>query len=821
MITRWVEQWRKEKRKQEDKFMVCPRCHHWGPLGRCAYCGFDAGDPKAVALHRSTRSEDRAKRRAFLQQFYTAINGLFAFHGADFVDFLRTGVKWAVLGAAVGALAGTASWIFLISLAWAIEIRLANPWLLLFLPVAGFVMGWLYYQFGGTAVLGNNLVIDEVNNNRSKIPLRMAPLVLLGTVVTQLFGGSAGREGTAIQMGASLADALRRVFNLGPEDRRLMIMAGISGGFGSVFGVPAAGFVFGMEVQSIGRIRYDGIIPCLVASVIGDLVARAWGTPHAHYPQLPVIEINLLLMLKVGFAAIIFGLVSMLFVELTHGIKHVMPRISRYTPLYPVIGGVVIILLTWLVGTEAYLGLSLPLIQDSLDGTGVPTAAFLLKLLFTAVTIGTGFLGGEVTPLFVIGSTLGYALAGPLGVDSGLLASVGMMAVFAGASNTPLACAIMGVELFGGGGLLYLFLGTVVAYLASGHRGIYATQPVHLPKSPRADIGPDEDLGGVRKRRGGWLPEIPSIAAGIENRPVRAIMTTPPVVVRADATTRELVTTALRQGVRAVPVVDNHGKVVGIVSDNDLARTHVKTSLRALQQMSVEERNVILEQIGAIPVQQIMTYDVVTTPYVTTLATAVAVMRNAQIKRLPVVDQAGHIEGLLTRSDILREVAFSGGQDRDARESPFDWSAHVGEVEMEPAATVAADASLEDVVRTMQASLQLRVIVVNAAGNVIGMISESDLLTRTDPEQRDAVRALLEADVAFNPSVSYTAADLMTSPVITVGTDDLVVDAIQLLIDNRIKRLPVVSQAGQVIGLVSRRFLLYGLFGDPEPPTVK
>ena len=232
---------------------------------------------------RAQQATARARRRALEQRVYQHLDELFVIHPADFFAFLRLAGKWTLLGGAAGVMAGTASYIFLISLAWATATRLAYPALLYALPLIGFGVGWLYYRFGDTAGLGNNLVIDEVNNNRAKIPLRMAPLVLLGTILTHLGGGSAGREGTAIQMGASLADGLRRAIGLTGEDRRLLLMAGISGGFGSVFGVPAAGFVFGMEVQGIGRIRYEGIIPCLVASFIGDLVGRAWGAPHERH----------------------------------------------------------------------------------------------------------------------------------------------------------------------------------------------------------------------------------------------------------------------------------------------------------------------------------------------------------------------------------------------------------------------------------------------------------------------------------------------------------------------------------------------------------
>lgn len=449
------------------------------------------------------RARIRARSQAIGVQLYGALRELVVLHLVDLRPFLKLAGKWTLLAGVVGILAGTASWVFLSALAWATATRLSHPWLLHALPLAGLGMGWIYYRFGGAAALGNNLVIDEVNSNHnhSKIPLRMAPLILLGTIVTHLCGGSAGREGTAIQMGASLADGVRRLLRLSGEDRRLLLMAGISGGFGSVFGVPVAGFVFGMEVQGIGRIRYEGMIPCLVAAFVGDLVARAWGTPHSHYPQLAATPLELLLLLKVTVAGVVFGLTSLLFVELTHSIKEKMPRITTWTPLYPVIGGVTVIGLTGLVRTDDYLGLSLPLITASVEGATVTPWAFALKLLFTAVTVGSGYLGGEVTPLFVIGATLGSTLSGWLGVPPALLAAIGLVAVFAGASNTPLACAIMGIELFGSGATAYLVLGCVVAYVASGHRGIYLTQRIHQPKTAITDLQADESLRTLRARR--------------------------------------------------------------------------------------------------------------------------------------------------------------------------------------------------------------------------------------------------------------------------------------------------------------------------------
>jgi H+/Cl- antiporter ClcA len=384
---------------------------------------------------------------------------------------LRSLARWLLLAGIIGALAGTASALFLALLDLATNIRLENAWLLFLLPLAGLAIGYVYHTIGAAAARGSHLVIEALHLNAARIPLRMTPLVLAGTVLTHLFGGSAGREGTAVQMGASLADVLRRLLNISGEDRRLMIMAGISGGFASVFGTPVAGLVFALEVGG-GRVRYDGLLPALVAALVGDGVARLWGATHTHYPLMTTATLDAALMLKVVIASVGFGCASLLFIELTRRVKQQAARIP-YPPLRPFVGGIVVITLTLLVGTQDYLGLGIPLIRQSVEGADVATLAFFLKIIFTAVTLGTGFVGGEVTPLFVIGATLGATLGGVLGVDPAWLAMVGFVAVFAGASNTPLACALMGIELFGGGAALYLVVGCMVAYLASGERSIY------------------------------------------------------------------------------------------------------------------------------------------------------------------------------------------------------------------------------------------------------------------------------------------------------------------------------------------------------------
>lgn len=792
-----------------EKFMICPNCNRRGSYGRCRWCGFDATDPEAIAQLRAQQARKRAMRHAAWQRVYNIANGLFHVNVRDFYAFLATLLKWTLLGGAVGILAGTASAIFLITLAWATNIRLENATLIFLLPVGGFIVGWLYYRFAGVSAQGNNLVIEEVNANKAQIPFRMAPLVLFGTVMTHLFGGSAGREGTAIQMGASLADTLRRALRLSPEDRRLMIMAGISGGFGSVFGTPVAGFVFGMEVQSVGRIRYEGIIPCLVAAYVGDIVTRLWGAAHSHYPHLVNLEIDPLLLLKVVIAGVAFGLTSILFVELTHGIKHLQASFVRYPPLRSFIGGLVIVGLALALGTNDYLGLSLPLIQQSVSGEGVATFAFLLKLVFTAITLGSGFLGGEVTPLFVIGSTLGYSLGVLLGVDPAFLASIGFVVVFAGASNTPLACSLMGIELFGGGSPLYLILGCVIAYLASGHRGIYVTQLVGSPKFTGADILNDESLRALAERRGGgWLPALPGVPGQLARRYVRSIMSSRPVSVKPDTPLRDLIDIVVREGVRSLPVLNAQNVVIGIVTDNDLKRAGLDANLTLLMRLNPRERESILKDIPQVTARDVMSHPAVTISQVATLAQSIDVLEGNQLKRLPVVDEAGHLMGMITRSDLLREIVSSAQTDQ--REALFNWDTRVEDVELEPVVTTAATTPLYELIPIMRD--QKRLIVVDKAGKAVGILTENDVFRRIqNGERAAALDLMLGRSDAADTRLTQTAADLMTAPLITISDQSSAFAALKLLIENGIKRLPVIDADQHPIGMVGRAGLTHML----------
>jgi H+/Cl- antiporter ClcA len=359
--------------------------------------------------------------------------------------------------------------------------RIDHDWLLFGLPFAGLVIGAVYRYLGGRSGEGNALLLDEIHEPTSWLPRRMAPLVLLGTLWTHLFGGSVGREGTALQMAGSLSDGAARALRLRPGDRRVVLIAALAGGFGAVFGVPLAGAVFALEVQSIGWVRYEALVPALTASLIGDGIVRGLGFEHEHFTQLAP-HVDGLLVLKVAVAGVAFGLAGAGFAWLTEWCKETTAHRIPWLPLRAFVGGAIVVPLILVAGRE-YSGLSLGLVHASLAGHHVASYAFAVKLAATALCLGFGFVGGEVTPLFVIGATLGSALGGPLHVDPATMSAVGFVAVFAGAANTPLACTVMAVELFGSGLVVPAAVGCVAAYVFSTHRGIYTTQRVGVSKT--------------------------------------------------------------------------------------------------------------------------------------------------------------------------------------------------------------------------------------------------------------------------------------------------------------------------------------------------
>ncbi len=422
----------------------------------------------------------------------------FRFDRKEHLALAWTLAKWMLLGTWVGILAGAASFVFLRSLEWATSRQAEQPNLLFALPLAGALIAFAYDRFGRGVAMGNDLLLEQIHNPSATVPFRMAPMILLSTVATHLFGGSAGREGTALQMGGTLADLAAGPFRLGKQDRRMMLMAGVSAGFGSVFGTPMAGAVFGLEVLATGRMKYDALVPCLTASIVGDLVCRGLGLRHHLYEPAvgPLPPIDARMLLWCVLAGAVFAGAGALFSESTHAVQTLSKRWVGAGWARALLGGGVVVGMTLALGSRDYNGLSLPLIEASF-GQKVLLGAFLVKIAITAVTLGTGFKGGEVTPLFCVGATLGNSFAQVAHLPLGMFAALGFVAVFAGAANTPLACAIMGIELFGGGLAVPLAVVCTVSYLLGGHRGIYSSQRIGESKSSHVDVL-SETVGEVR-----------------------------------------------------------------------------------------------------------------------------------------------------------------------------------------------------------------------------------------------------------------------------------------------------------------------------------
>lgn len=388
-------------------------------------------------------------------------------------------VLWLGLAALVGILSGSASAIFLVSLDWATHFRETHLWLISLLPLAGFGIGYVYHHYGANSYKGNNLLLDELYQSQSPIPLRMTPLVLFGTIITHLFGGSAGREGTAVQMGASLADQMTKWFSLDSENRKLILICGVAGGFAAVFGTPLAGAIFSLEWMLNRKFQWKSIFPAFWTALVADWTCEVvWGVGHMQYaiPEVPMYSLqNLAWVVPAGIA---FGLSARLFAETGHRVADLFKHVG-YPPLRPVLGGILIAAFVYFSGSTTYIGLGIPRIVEAFE-TPLPWYDWLVKTGLTGLTIGSGFKGGEVTPLFFTGATLGNALSVWIPLPLALLAGMGFVGVFSGATNTPIACTMMGLELFGYESGIFLGLACFVAYLFSGKGSIYSSQKIEF-----------------------------------------------------------------------------------------------------------------------------------------------------------------------------------------------------------------------------------------------------------------------------------------------------------------------------------------------------
>jgi len=380
--------------------------------------------------------------------------------------------RLALFAAIGGGLTGLISYAFLRSLDWATDTRVANGWLVWLLPIVGLLVGATYYYLGGRAKGGTPAVIEQGHLFTHGVPARMAPMVFGGSVAGHLAGASVGREGAALQLAGSVTDTAARTARLGPDDRRLLIAASLAGGWGAVYGVPVTGVVFMLQVTR--RHRWRALLPAVISAFTGKLVVDSLGYRLGNRPHMPATDWTLGLPLKLILAGIAFGVTGRLFVWLIQFLRSWMGHRFQWPPLRPVIGGIATLALMVLFGRD-YLGLSTPLLSDAFAGSHVDWWVPLLKLLFTVVALGTGFVGGEVTPLLVLGATMGGAIAPGLHAPSPLLATTGSAATFAAAASVALTGVVLTVEQFGWNTLVPALIVCAAARAAAGTPGLYTS----------------------------------------------------------------------------------------------------------------------------------------------------------------------------------------------------------------------------------------------------------------------------------------------------------------------------------------------------------
>jgi H+/Cl- antiporter ClcA len=395
-------------------------------------------------------------------------------------------LKWLFITIMTASLVGSATAWFLIALDFVTLWRTNNIWVVNFLPLIGLGIGYAYYYFGTAVQKGNNLILEThqaivttsssstTSNSTKPIPLLMAPLVFISTLLTHIGGGSAGREGTAVQMGGAIADQFTTLFKLSAAERKTILIMGVSAGFAAVFGTPWAAAVFGLEIMSFRKVKFENVISSFIAAFGAHYICLAWMVKHTVYSINIIPSITVSTISWTMLAGLIFGLAAFLFIYTGKIFETLFSKI-KFEPMRPFIGGIIIALLIVVANSTKYIGLGIPSIMDAFNEPA-GNFDFALKILLTSLTLSAGFKGGEVTPLFFIGATLGNILIWFIPFPLALLAAMGFVAVFAGATHCVIASIIMGIELFGIQAGMYVGLASMVAYFASGMNGIYSAK---------------------------------------------------------------------------------------------------------------------------------------------------------------------------------------------------------------------------------------------------------------------------------------------------------------------------------------------------------
>ena len=395
---------------------------------------------------------------------------------ATAVDFLR----WIILAIITGFVVGGVGILFVKGLGLANAFRNAHTWIILALPLAGLLIVFLYKISNYENDKGTNLVISTLHAE-SQIPFRMAPLIFVSTILTHLFGGSAGREGAALQLGGSIGNQLGRWFKLNDEDTRMIVMCGMSAAFAAIFGTPLASVIFAMEVGSIGIMHYAAFVPCMFAALVASTFAHEMGCHAEAFTITEPIEFAVVPALLIVLLGILCAVVSMIFCKALHESGHYFRKYIPNAYLRVIAGSAIVIALTAILRTTAYSGAGVNLIEEAFLGEA-PMMAFFWKIIFTAITLAVGFKGGEIVPSFCIGATFGCLFGTLVGLSPSLCAAVGMVAVFCGVTNSPITSLIIGFEMFGFDSMRYLLIGVAISYMLSGYTGLYSEQTIMYSK---------------------------------------------------------------------------------------------------------------------------------------------------------------------------------------------------------------------------------------------------------------------------------------------------------------------------------------------------
>ncbi|WP_195265971.1 MULTISPECIES: chloride channel protein [unclassified Clostridium] len=397
----------------------------------------------------------------------------------------------------VSIVMGIISAIFLRSLEFVTTLREGFPYLIFLIPIIGVLTAYTYSKYGNGSNRGNNLIIESVHKE-VKVPFRMAILTFIFTVLTHLSGGSAGREGTAVQIGGALTNKVANIFKMEHKEKRILIMSGISAAFGSVFGTPLAGTFFGMEVCFIGKLSYEAMIYCFISSYAANFVTESLGINHTVHLIKSVPSITIYTLLIVIISSILFGVFGRMFAKGIHLVKGFYNKNIKNNIYRAIISSIVVLLVIVIFRLYKFEGLSTWLIDSGFSGE-VTILDPIKKLILTILTLGAGFQGGEVTPLFDIGASLGGAIGNLTNIEPSLLAAIGMICVFGSATNTPLTTIMLGINLFGGEAVPYYIIGAFISYYVIGHNGIYGAQIINTPKLKRFEEHEGISLENTKK----------------------------------------------------------------------------------------------------------------------------------------------------------------------------------------------------------------------------------------------------------------------------------------------------------------------------------